>query len=301
MSNIDTLIAEHFAPASDTPQANAGNKETTNANPEPTPNAEASKEVPEPQAGDETNDDKPQGEEFPKKARNALSYRDKKIGKLQAEKQQLLRELELSRQPPANRQQPQQRLNQQVEQQPQQQTPDGYPKEDDFSNWGDYTKALARFEAEQIFKERHRQESESKVRAIDAEWESERGEAMDESAEDAKKQFPDFEKIVGQALQSVEIEPHVFHALLESDKSAYALYALAKDGKLAELNAASPTKAAMMIARYEDKAIELSKPKTPISNAPKPLTPGKGVASSGKSLDQMSGHELLAWSKSKTS
>ncbi len=83
--------------------------------------------------------------------------------------------------------------------------------------------------------------------------------------------------------------------VLESDNPSYAIYQLAKDGQLDDLAEASPARAALMIARAEDKALAQCKPKT---QAPSPLSSAKGTAKGEKSLDQYSPDELRKWMRS---
>ncbi len=273
--DIDAVIAEAVTPAvAAQPQADA----TT------TPPEAPEADTPLPEAMEKSAE-----EMFPKKAVNAISRRDKKIGKQAAEIQQLREENE--------------RLKQTATPTPKKE--DGPPKEEDFEgkSYGEYLRAVARYEATQIHKETQTKDTESKELTEAQKWERERAEAIDKSAEAAKAAFPDFDDVLEEHLDAngvIPLSPHVRKALLEAENGAYALYALAREGLLEEINDMSPLKAAMTIARMEDKGLSLSKKKaeTPTTQAPAPMTPAKGAASAAKPLHQMSPEELLKWQRS---
>lgn len=220
--------------------------------------------------------DKPE-DMFPKKAVNALSRRDKQIGKLKAEKQQMQQELETLRQK-AN---------------PKPEVKDDAPKEVDFETYGEYLRAEARYAARQELSETQAKQTEEKAENDTKEWEAERAEAMDDNAAEARKAFSDFDKVIEKAIPKEGLAPHVKKAFLEADNPAFALLALAKEGNLEDLNDMSFAKCAMTIARYEDKGLALSKTK-PVTNAPKPMTPAKGTGTPGKTDDDLV-DEILAY------
>lgn len=263
---FDAIIAEGLAAPAQ--------PETKDA-PEETPTG-TEVETPEPAASDE---DKPE-EMFPKKAVNALSRRDKQIGKLKAEKQQMRQELEELRQKAA----------------PKAEVKDESPKEDDFETYGEYLRAEARFAAKQELRETQKQQTETKAKADADEWEEDRRIAIEENHQEALKTFSDFKTLLDDNSDDkgqISLSPAARRALLESDNGAFALHSILKNGALDELNQLSATKAAMLVARHEDKAIAASKKQT--TKAPTPMTPSKGVASNSKSLDRMSPDELHKW------
>lgn len=265
--DIDAIIAAGVsAPAENAqPRADAAEEATTE-----TPEGEST----EPEAGNE-----PKEEMFPKKAVNALSRRDKKIGKQAAELAQLRHELEALR-----KAQPSESQAKETE-----------PQEADFETYGQYLKAIARYEAKNLVSETKKEDSEQKAQSAEKEWEAERAEAIDENADQAKAAFPDFKKVLDSASDDkgiIQLSPHVRKTLLEADNGAFALYVLAKEGLLDEVNAMSPARAAMTIARMEDKGLALSKQK-PVTQAPAPMIPAKGVATGSKPAERMSGKELL--------
>jgi hypothetical protein len=218
---------------------------------------------------------------FPKKALNAISRRDKTIGKLKAREQQLQSELEALK-----AKAPEQKA-----------TVQGEPQEADFEKYGDYLKAVARWEAKQEYSETYKKQAEESAKAKLDEWKTERIEAMEDNAAEARKAFSDFDMVTSEAFQSAKLEQHVIDAFLEADNPAFALVALAKEGLLADLNDMSPARVAMTIARYEDKGLALSKTKQQ-SKAPAPLRPAKGVSSGEKPLHERSVDEVMKWYQS---
>lgn len=279
---IDSIIAEAFPPATAQPQADAAKPvdvkeaETT----------EAAKEEPVEESGESTQPPKSEEVAFPKKAVNAISYRDKKIGRLQAERDHMRQELEQLRQKPASAET----------------KADGEPKEADYEGkpYGEYLKAVARYEAAQHFKENKAKEIEQRTQSEAQEWEAERSAVIDENHAAAQKAFPDFKDVMDEAADDkgmIPLSQNLRRAILESDNGAYALYALIKEGLLDQANQMSLPKAAMTVARMEDRGLALSKVKK-VTKAPEPMAPAKGAASATRSLDQMSGKELLKWVKS---
>lgn len=229
-------------------------------------------------------------EQFSKKAVNALSRRDKKIGKLTAEKQRLFEENETLKKGQTPKETP---------------TETKKPNPDDFNTWGEYLDARDEYNiklAEQIadrkLNESRTKDTEQKTKNLDTEIESERAERRVEIADETRKLVSDFDKVLDAAFKGIQLKPHVIEALDEADNGALALYAFAKEGiPLTDLNDLPLAKAAMLIARYEDKGFELTKKKQ-VTNAPAPISPNKGNGSSGSSLANKSVEELLKWKAS---
>lgn len=215
---------------------------------------------------------------FPKKAVNAISRRDKQIAKLKAEIEQFKSGLK-------------------AEGNKQNQKSEGMPKEEDFADkpYSEYLDAITEWKVEQKFKQTEQTLKEKQLEQEQSEWELERIEALDENETQAKKSFSDFEQTVAKALSEIQLEPHIRKAFLEVDNGAYALYAMAKDGALETLNDMSAMKAAILIGKYEDKGLALSKQKQQ-TKAPAPMTPNKGVGSGSKPLDTV--QDVMAWLKS---
>lgn len=263
---FDAIIAEGLSAPAETKTEEAAPEETV-----------TEVEITEPQASEETEEKE---EMFPKKAVNALSRRDKQIGKLKAEKQQMHQELEELRQKAT----------------PKAEVKDDSPKEEDFETYGEYLRAEARFAAKQELRETQTKQTESKAKLEADEWEEDRRIAIEENHQEALKAFSDFKTLLDDNSDDkgqIPLSTAARRALLEADAGAFALRSILKDGVLDELNQMSPAKAAMMVARHEDKAIAASKKQT--TKTPAPMTPSKGVATNSKSLDKMSPDELHKW------
>lgn len=173
------------------------------------------------------------------------------------------------------------------------------PKEEDFAGkpYGEYLTEVNKFQIEQALAERDKKSSQELSVTKQKEWEAERDEAFDENVEKASESFKDFDDVIKEHVKGKLLSPKVIEAFRHADEPALALYALAKDGLIDGLNEMSPHKLAAAIARAEDKAIALTKPK--VTNAPTPMTANKGTSTGGKSLDAMSANELDKWRKSK--
>lgn len=278
--STDAIIAEAFAPAA----AQAQPKTITeNEGADEAP--EVDNEVVADEPDDKETDVKKTFEQLPKKVANKISRQDRRIGQLTAEKYQLKQELESLKSKGT----------------PNAKSEDAEPREEDYANktWGEYQRDLAAFHAKKAFSETKVKDTQQRADQVDTEIEAERLERRAELADAARKTFTDFDVTLNKAFQGIKLKPHVIEALDEADNGTHALYALAKEGfNFSELNDLTPAKAAMLIARYEDKGLTLSKTKQ-VTKAPTPMTPAKGLgAASGKPLDQMTGDELNKWRKS---
>lgn len=266
---IDQVIAESAsAPTADQPETTSKTEEETTA-----PETEPQEPV------KEKEEDVP----FPKKAVNAISYRDKKIGKLQAELAALKAEKEALQAP-----------KQSTENKPKS---DGPPSEEDYDNYGEFMKAQLRWEMKQELQNAQKLQDDQRNQAQQAEWRAERESAQEYNIEEAIKTVPDFQSILAQNVELLDaMPPHVEMAFLESDNAALAGYALLKEGKLQSLFTMSPARAAMEIGRAQDRAEAMLKAK-PVTKAPQPMAPAKGVGGV-KSREAQTPDELMAWFRS---
>lgn len=174
---------------------------------------------------------------------------------------------------------------------------DGRPKEEDYGKngktWGDYARDLARYEAKTFAEENKRTTQEQTSEIERQERIQERVEHAADNSVAAAKTFADFKQVETDNMDVIRSLPDTIKELLrESDNPAYAFYQLAKDGLLSDLADVSPAKAALMIARAEDKALAAKKP---ITKAPAPLSAAKGTATGEKPLQERSGDELRKW------
>lgn len=265
------------------------NVPAANAQPEAdaTPQVEEQKPETETKEGDvpdaEGSDAKPE-EVFPKKALNALSYRDKKIGKLQAN-------LELERQA---RQELERKLSEYNA--PKQKPGDGRPQESDYTRYSDYMEALSDWKLDQRFKSFEGKQNESATNQQEAIWAAERLKNIDVQEAEISKQFTDYHEVEDEYSEVVEaLPPQIQRLFLEADNAPLAFYNLAKNGKLEGLATMSLAKAAMEIGRAQTQATPPPKPQT---KAPAPIPAARGSVPVSKQLDQMTPEELLKWVKS---
>ena len=139
------------------------------------------------------------------------------------------------------------------------------PEPDQFEDYADYVKALAKHEVrrEQVASVSSR---ENIIR--DAQWES--------RVEAVRASHADYETVVGSSEQP--IAGHVYDALMDSERGPEMAYHMATHPEIAErLNRMSPTKAALELGRLET---SLAAPTArPASKAPPPTTPLKTTGS----------------------
>lgn len=225
-------------------------------------------------------------EEFPKKAQNAISRRDKKINKQQAELDDLRRQVEALQkaQAPAE---------------PKKE--DGPPSEDDFESYADYLRADVAYRAkEQIGKEfsnRDEQAKQAQAEQAQAQWLESKQQEVAGKLREAKETIPDLPDVFNENIDildsfSLPENQHIEYAFYDAEDPVSAFYALAKEGKLESLTQMSPGRAAMEIARAEARGQSLVNPKKP-SRAPEPIKGAKGTGQFNKTLDSMSANELL--------
>jgi hypothetical protein len=240
--------------------------------PEVTPEPEPA----EPEAPAEESDEV----SFPKKAVNAISRRDKQIGKLKAQHEQLVAELE--------------RLRTQQATKPTPQPTDGAPREADFETYAEYLEARQDWKMEQKLAE-----IDSKTKqATQTNQEQAYYDSLHKQTEQKLASFvdevPDAQSVFDEYADVIDACPdNIYKLFLESGDAPLAAYNLAKQGKLEDVLQMSHAKAAIEIGRALAQAA--IKPKT---KAPTPLPASRGSVPSGKSLDNMSGDELLKWVKS---
>lgn len=230
-------------------------------------------ETPEPEP------EKPQTADELKTLQNRLARENRRIGKLTAQKYQFENEAKT--------------LREQLAKLQTNQTANGPPQEGQFNNYGEYLKAEARYAAQELLTERDTQNQTQAQKANEQAWTEDRLEHVADTSQKAKAAFPDYQSVYDQNLDIIQtFPPHIEKAFLEADNPAYALYALAKDGGLEQLASMSATRAAVVIARAEDRAASM---KAQVTRAPTPLAGAKGTAPGSKELHQMSGDELLKW------
>lgn len=228
---------------------------------------------------------------FPKKAINAISRRDKQIGKLRAEAAQAQSELAKYRQ----------QYEPGTQSQQGQKPAPNEPKEDSFDNYGDYLKAVARHEARQELAKENTNTQQAQMTAQQQQWVAQREEVVENQAIELIQANPELRDLVIEHADVLDdFPPHLQMAFLESDNAALAFVALAKEGKLESLMSMSPARAAMEIGRAIDRGSAMMKAKKITTTAPAPMTPVKGAGPAGKQIDSTSSpDDLMKWLNTK--
>lgn len=214
---------------------------------------------------------------FPKKAINALSRRDKTIGKLRAELA-ALKAAQVAQPTP------------QAQQIPQNIKSDGAPREEDFDNYGDYLKASFKYDLQQE-QAKTKAEAQSQQETYKEQlWKAEREQAIIQSFDGHKQALPDFEQVVASFVDVAdEFSPEIENIFYSADDPALAFYNLAKEGKLEALATMSPYQVMREVALAEMKKPQVNR----VTNAPNPIKPVQGRGSVSKDVGSMSGEELL--------
>ena len=139
------------------------------------------------------------------------------------------------------------------------------PELDQFDDYGDFVKALAKYE---VRREQAASVSSRENIIREAQWES--------RVEAVRASHADYETVVGSSEQP--IAGHVYDALMDSERGPEMAYHMATHPEIAErLNKLSPIKAALELGRLET---SLAAPTArPASKAPPPTTPLKTTGS----------------------
>ncbi len=218
----------------------------------------------------------PEDVPFPKKAVNALSRRDKQIGKLQAQLAADRAELAKFRE-------------QSVQQN------NNPPKESDFDNYGELLKAQHRHEWQQEQAAKEIQQREQYTAQQEEQWFQQRNQEVLSKAQELKTQVPDFLGLLNEYSDVLSsVPPEIERVFYEVDAPEVALYALAKEGRLEEVLGMSPSRVAIELGKAEIRGEALIKQKQ-ITKTPAPIEGLKGVGGSSKQLDSMNHDELMAW------
>jgi len=252
---MDQVISEIVAQEADAQVAETPETEVQEQPPQEAPEAPKTEEVEAP---------------WPKKARNALSRRDKEIGRLRAQLQQLQAQREASPQVPKKSDKPQ---------------------EADFQTYGEYLKADALYDMRQELAKEKEASKNEELSAKEREWMAERDVEIGTKTQEYMKTIPDYAEVAQENADILsEMPPHIQKAFYEADDAPMAFYNLAKEGKLEALATMSPYRAAMEIARAE-----MKKPVIQVSKAPRPMQGATGKGPSSSSLDSKTPDELMKW------
>jgi len=229
-------------------------------------------------------------EQLAKRERNRQSHLNRQQAKLRRENQELKQKIQQFSQQAPTRQQP----------------ADGGaplpPNEDNYNTWEEYRVAerkyyedLADWKIEQKLSARDNKAAESKEAEQVNEYKSERLNQHAEREVEFAKEVPDYEATVyGDYADFMNNLPlPVAEALLEADNASLALYALAKEGVLDQLENMSPYRISIEIGKAEVRG-EKYLVKDVATSAPPPVHAARGTATPGKSLADMPMDELLS-------
>jgi hypothetical protein len=227
---------------------------------------------------DQTNKDEDDGdyEPFPKKAKNAISRRDKQIAKLRYELAEIKAKSDQA-----------QDTAQKV---------DDTPNEDDFDTYGEYLEAKTLHKLRQEMALQNDSQKEQQLSAEQQHYVQVKSQEIATKAQEYSKTVSDFQEVMDQNAEILDfLPPHVEQAFYEADDAALAFYNLAKSGRLDELLQANTYKAAMMIGQAQGNPAVIAKPKA--TQAPRPIRGVSGTGQTSPTLDQLSNDpdKLMKW------
>ena len=166
----------------------------------------------------------------------------------------------------------------------------GKPDRAQFTDWGDYTDAMAQWAAKQALAERDKQDAEKATKAKNEEINSK----WNERVKLAKQEIEDYDEVV--ASSDVKISDVVRDAILESDVGPQIIYHLAEDSEFADkLNQMTVQAALKAIGRLEAKfekteqkevVAKETKKEVKVSKAPAPISPIKSGSVPAVELDE---------------
>jgi hypothetical protein len=169
------------------------------------------------------------------------------------------------------------------------------PNEASFDNYGDYLKAVARYEAKQELNEGKQSREQLFAEAQKAKWIDERVSVVQEKVAEAKAALPDFDKVAQENAEIIgQFSGELEEVILSLDNPALALYNLAKDDLLQDLAEMPLPQAAVLLGKALAKGIPQKKT---VTSAPAPMRGVKGSGSPTTSLASKNPDELMAWLK----
>lgn len=248
----------------------------TEVNSEVTENTETSQATEAPK-------EQPKAEDtpWPRKAVNAMSRRDREIGRLRAQ----LRELQ---------------AKEQTKQNTNTQPANAEPQEKDFATYGEFLQASTLYKLRQELAEakkaEHTERTNETKSAERKRYVETKSQSIIEAAQKYARQLPDYQQVVQENHDIIDNFPEAIQDLfLEADDAALAFYNLAKDGTLATLAEMTPARAALAIA----KAHKAPTPQRQ-TQAPRPMQGASGTGQSASNLGQIMKNPdaLRKWIKS---
>lgn len=227
---------------------------------------------------------------WPKKAVNAMSRKDKQLGKYRYENQLLKQRLDALE--AAQKGAPQAQAAQ-VKQ---------APKDTDYDTYGEYLNAAMQYQIDNKLQETSKKQDEQRQAKQKTQqyqqWEATRSQTIASGIQKTISENPGVEQLIVQAMTENNdlldnMPKHIEQAFLESDNAHLALLALSQEGQLEAVMAMSPYQAAMAIAKAEARGEALLKARKQVTKAPQPMAAAKGTGHASKGLSQMSVKDLL--------
>jgi hypothetical protein len=219
---------------------------------------------------------------FPKPAQNAISRRDKQIGKLRAQNEAFQAQLSELQATIKKSQQPAVDPNQ--------------PQEEQFDNYGEYLKASIKYELAKDAPVAPQQNQTTPEQIQHYNHVVERVKTIEAQEVEFLKIAPDYKEVEAEYQDLIDqAPPELVNLFLEVENPPQAFYTLAKQGKLESLLEMPLHKAAIEIGKAVAAGVPQAKR---ISSAPTPIKPINGSGSGSKSLDAMNPNELREWLKS---
>lgn len=239
-------------------------------------------------AADETKDadgeNKEGFEPFPKKAKNAISRRDRQIAKLQAQ----IRQMQQAHvQQAAVNKQPEQTLE---------------PREEDFDNYGDFLEAkvmhnLRKEMGAQVEQSNAAQNQQQQIAQYE-QYVAQKMQKMNESISEREKKSPGFQEAFRETYEeNAELlsymPPEIERIFFEADDTALAFFNLANSGKLVDVMQMTPYQAAMEVAKAQIQPVMHTQKTAQKQLPPAPITGARGTGKTQKGLADLEGDELL--------
>lgn len=222
---------------------------------------------------------------WPKSARNAMSRRDKQLGRYKEQLSAYDKRIA--------------DMQKQIEEFTQKSRPENKePREEDFENYGDFLKAVAKYKPqepkEQVDPKKIQEQAFHQARQ--QLYYNQRVEAVAQQAQKAMQEVPGLEQMLEEHSDVLDtFPPAVEMAFLEAENAPMAFLALAREGKLESLAHMTPTQAAYTIAQAQIRGEQMAKA-SKVSKAPTPISGAKGVSPGIKGLpDLKTVDEVMNW------
>lgn len=172
-----------------------------------------------------------------------------------------------------------------------------------FDSYTDFNEANVQHQIKQAMAEA---QNKGKLEALEGQRSQiaeRRNQEVAQVAMETAKQLPDLPNVISQYTNQLDnVRGELAELIYEMDNAPLAIYTLAKEGTLEDVLDAPPALAAVHLMRAQERGEQALKAKSPrqsVTNAPDPIRASKGTGVNQKSLQDLSGQELLKWMRSK--